>query len=74
MQMEDSSATQTGDRQPGGSGNMKEKQLSTSSNLSELVKEMVKEMDANEFYSKTDLYDDSLEVWYDGAVQQQRSL
>lgn len=53
---------------------MKEKQLSTSSNLSELVKEMVKEMDANEFYSKTDLYDDSLEVWYDGAVQQQRSL
>lgn len=53
---------------------MKEKQLSTSSNLSELVKEMVKEMDANEFYSKTDLYDDSLEVWYDRAVQQQRSL
>lgn len=42
--------------------NMKEKQQSTSSNLSELVKEMVKEMDANKFYSKTDIYDDSLEV------------
>lgn len=70
MRMEDSNAMQTGDSQPAGGpvANMKEKQQSTSSNLSELVKEMVKEMDANEFYSKTDLYDDSLEVRT--AVQQ----
>lgn len=34
----------------------------SSANLSDLVKEMVKEMDANEFYSKTDFYDDSAEV------------
>lgn len=35
---------------------------STQANLSDLVKEMVKEMDANEFYSRTDLYDESAEV------------
>lgn len=34
----------------------------SSANLSDLVKEMVKEMDANEFYSRNDLYDDSAEV------------
>lgn len=64
MRLEGSSTMQKTDSQPGGGqvANMKEKQQSTSSNLSELVKEMVKEMDANEFYSKTDIYDDSLEV------------
>lgn len=34
----------------------------SSANLSDLVKEMVKEMDANEFYSRNDMYDDSAEV------------
>ena len=54
--MEDPSTIQNAGSQPGGGqvSNMK-KQQSTSSNLSELVKEMVKEMDANEFYSETDL-------------------
>lgn len=62
--MEGSSTVQKTDSQPLDEqvANMKKKQQSTSSNLSELVKEMVKEMDANEFYSSTDLYDDSLEV------------
>lgn len=31
-------------------------------NLSDLVKEIVKEMDGDEFYSKPDLYDESAEV------------
>lgn len=32
------------------------------STLSELVKEMVKEMDADEFYARGDMYDESAEV------------
>lgn len=31
-------------------------------NLSDLVKEIVKEMDGDEFYSKQDMYDESAEV------------
>lgn len=31
-------------------------------NLSDLVKEIVKELDGDEFYSKPDLYDESTEV------------
>lgn len=31
-------------------------------NLSDLVKEMVKEMDANEFYARGDMYDEAAEV------------
>lgn len=34
----------------------------SSANLSRLVKEMVKEMDDNEFYSRNELYDDLAEV------------
>lgn len=34
----------------------------TTSSLSDLVKDMVKEMDANEFYARGDMYDESLEV------------
>lgn len=37
----------------------------SSANLSDLVKEMVKEMDANDFYSRGDMYDESAEVsWW----------
>lgn len=32
------------------------------SKISDLVKEMVKEMDANDFYARGDIYDESLEV------------
>lgn len=35
-----------------------------STNLSDLVKEMVKEMDANDFYARGDIYDESSEVKY----------
>lgn len=35
---------------------------SSQANLSDLVKEIVKEMDGDDFYSKPDLYDESTEV------------